>query len=61
MCLHCFLIHIVLTMILISEQAHVKIAPVCNPTLQVIGLQIPLMENAGVAVDVLHLYLGLKY
>ena len=28
------------------------IAPVCNPTLQVIGLQRPCMEKAGVAVDV---------
>ena len=29
------------------------LAPVCNPTLQVIGLQIPCMEKTGVAVDVL--------
>ena len=27
------------------------LAPVCNPTLQVIGLQIPCMEKAGVALD----------
>ena len=30
-----------------------SVAPVCNPTLQVIGLQISCMENAGVAVDAL--------
>ena len=34
------------------------LAPVSNPTLQVIGLQIPCMEKAGVAVDASHLYLG---
>ena len=38
-----------------------KITPVCNPTLQVITLQISCMEKAGVAVDALQLYLGLKY
>ena len=37
------------------------IAPVCNPNLQVIGLQIPCMEEAEVAVDALQLYLRLKY
>ena len=37
------------------------VAPVCNPTLQVIGLQIPCMEKAGAALDALQLYLRLKY
>ena len=40
---------------------HVILAPVCNPTLQVIWLQIPCMEKAGVAVDALQLYQRLKY
>ena len=33
---------------------HLVVAPGCNPTLQVIiGLQIPCMDKAGVAVDAL--------
>ena len=37
------------------------LAPVCNPTLQVIGLHRPCMEKAGVAVNAPQLYLTLKY
>ena len=37
------------------------LAPVCNPTLQVIGLHRPCMEKAGVAVNALQLHLTLKY
>ena len=37
------------------------IAPVCNPTLQIIGLHRPCMEKAGVALNALQLYLTLKY
>ena len=38
-----------------------SVAPVCNPTLQVIGLYRPCMEKAGVAVNAPQLYLTLKY
>ena len=37
-----------------KKDCHI-LAPVCNPTSQVIGLQIPCMEKAGVAVDALQL------
>ena len=37
------------------------LALVYNPTLRVIGLQIPFMERPGVAVDALQLFLRLKY
>ena len=33
----------------------------CNPILRVIGLQIPCIERAGVAIDALKLFIGLKY
>ena len=36
------------------------LAPVCNPTLQVIGLHRPCVEKAGVAVNALRLYLTLN-
>ena len=36
---------------------HENLIRVCNPTLQVIGLQIPCIERAGVAVDALQLFL----
>ena len=42
------------------DPSPLTLAPVCNPTLQVIGLHRPCMEKAGVAVDA-QLYLGLKY
>ena len=38
-----------------------SVAPVCNPTLEVIGLKIPCMERAGVVVDAFQLFLRLKY
>ena len=47
--------------ILLKAPTWVKLAPVCNPTLQVIGLHRPCMEKAGVAVNALQLYLTLKY
>ena len=37
------------------------LAPVCNPTLQVIGLQRLCIEKVGVAFGALQLFLGLKY
>ena len=37
------------------------VAPVCNSTLQVIALQIPCIERAGVALDALQVFLRLKY
>ena len=37
-----------------------RLAPVCNPTLQVIGLHSPCMEKAGFAVNALQLYLTLQ-
>ena len=42
----------------VRTMVHEIPAPVCNPTLQVIGLQMPCVEKAGVAVDALQL---LKY
>ena len=41
-----------------SGHAHILsgVAPACNPTLQVIGLQRPCMEKAGVAVNAPQLY-----
>ena len=44
-----------------NAMAHFDVAPVCSPTLQVIGLQIPCLEKVGVAFDALQLFLGLKY
>ena len=48
-------------MYILEEIALHCIAPVCNPTLQVMGLQLPCMEKAGIAVDALQLFLRLKY
>ena len=40
-------------LLLVNSTLHVRNseAPVCSPTLQEIGLQVPYMEQAGVAVD----------
>ena len=54
--------NLVLTLkMLVFTIALSRIAPVCNPTLQVIGLHRPCMEKAGVAINALQLYLTLKY
>ena len=41
-----------------KTESWLPVAPVCKPTLPVIGLQMPCMEKAGVA---LQLFLSLKY
>ena len=43
-----------------KEYSCILLVPVCNPTLQVIGLQIPCMERAGVVVGVHQLLLRLN-
>ena len=45
----------------LNKNVHIILAPVCNPTLQVIGLHRPCIEKAGVAINALQLYLTLKY
>ena len=44
----------------IVTESYYQVAPVCNLTLQVIGLQIPCMENAGVALYAHQVFLRLK-
>ena len=48
-------------LLLKKQIAYIGIAPVCNHTLPVIGLQIPCMEKAGVALDALQLSLSDVY
>ena len=53
--------HIKSCCISVCVHPHTTLAAVCNPKLQVIGLQIPCMEIVGVAVDALKLFLRLKF